>query len=295
MGETKKGTVCGKELSVYKSCIAKKASETRYKNLKINNRGYSDPEFDGKSPREVQDIIARAAKWLNNYGGFTCEVSLRYEKTISDDVRQSQIKGLSRYYFIETGNELVVISRKTGSKLKKRHDGYYTLKVDSEKRWYKHYSEGFLKFLLKNPEIDALQINPKDLKITFNSDGTVRSYKGKGEKKKPYHIFKDVDDAISTVLIMKAAQKGDLCLLYEFINENKVYAAYTTAKILKIDPKRIIRFSNESVDLFIEQVKTAHCGKIIPLYAWLCKCFKIEFLKSSKTLRILGDDQITDQ
>lgn len=48
---------------------------------------YSDPEFDGKTPREVQDILARAAKWLNNYGGFTCEVSLRYEKEIKLDVK----------------------------------------------------------------------------------------------------------------------------------------------------------------------------------------------------------------
>lgn len=48
---------------------------------------YHDPEFDGKTPREVQDILARAARWLNNYEGFTCEVSLRYEKEIVLPIR----------------------------------------------------------------------------------------------------------------------------------------------------------------------------------------------------------------
>lgn len=43
---------------------------------------YSDPEFDGKTPREVMDVLSRAAKWLNSYGGYTCNISLRYEKEI---------------------------------------------------------------------------------------------------------------------------------------------------------------------------------------------------------------------
>lgn len=47
---------------------------------------YSDSEFDAMTPREVQQILARAAKWLNNYEGFTCEVTLRYEKEINLDI-----------------------------------------------------------------------------------------------------------------------------------------------------------------------------------------------------------------
>lgn len=104
MEEKKVCKVCGKELSiesfqktknggrqgVCRDCMKAKqrngwlnSKRSLYK--KMNN--YADPMFDGKTPREVQDILARAAKWLNNYGGFTCEVSLRYAKTINLDIK----------------------------------------------------------------------------------------------------------------------------------------------------------------------------------------------------------------
>lgn len=81
----------GKVFDVCNGCIRTKRRATYAKQNAEKFGGgktdYSDPEFDGKTPREVQDILARAAKWLNNYGGFTCEVSLRYEKEIKLDVK----------------------------------------------------------------------------------------------------------------------------------------------------------------------------------------------------------------
>lgn len=84
--------VSGVTLKMCKECQSKRRSigqQKRYYSVASKTCGhkYSDPDFDGKTPREVQDILARAAKWLNNYGGFTCDVSLRYEKTINLDVR----------------------------------------------------------------------------------------------------------------------------------------------------------------------------------------------------------------
>lgn len=106
MNESKVCKDCGRELpldhfrvyqngtiaSICKSCHAKRinASTKANRAAKIQTgRGtrYSDPEFDGMTPREVQDVLARAARWLNNYGGFTCEVSLRYEKSIALPIR----------------------------------------------------------------------------------------------------------------------------------------------------------------------------------------------------------------
>lgn len=100
--ETKICKVCGKELpidrfqrckgghclSTCKECFGKRISEARKgRSQASGGDGYRDPDFDGKTPREVQDILARAARWLNNYGGFTCEVSLRYEKEIALPIR----------------------------------------------------------------------------------------------------------------------------------------------------------------------------------------------------------------
>ena len=99
MEETKMCVDCGKELpisqfsrnkvgilSMCKSCNSERRKKSFNKKRQLTNDGggkYSDADFDGKTPREVQDILARAARWLNNYDGFTCEVSLRYEKKIN--------------------------------------------------------------------------------------------------------------------------------------------------------------------------------------------------------------------
>lgn len=68
-------------------CVREKVRRNKEaRRAKLESR-YSDEAFEGMTPREVQEILARAARWLNNYGGFTCEVSLRYEKEIKLDVR----------------------------------------------------------------------------------------------------------------------------------------------------------------------------------------------------------------
>lgn len=102
MEETKRCADCGKELplsqfsrnkvgilSMCKKCQGERHKKAINRKRQLKNGGgeYKDPDFDGKSPREVQDILARAAKWLNNYGGFTCEVSLKYEKEITLPIR----------------------------------------------------------------------------------------------------------------------------------------------------------------------------------------------------------------
>lgn len=75
-----------------RECESKRRSKGQVKRhekmqtRKVGNR-YFDPEFEGKTPREVQDVLARAARWLNNYGGFTCDVSLKYEKEITLPIR----------------------------------------------------------------------------------------------------------------------------------------------------------------------------------------------------------------
>lgn len=87
--ETKKCKECGRELpitefrksrwgnytEVCKKCSKEKYDETRYKN-RICGGGkqnaacldYSDPEFDGKQPVEVLQLMKRAKMWLEAKG-----------------------------------------------------------------------------------------------------------------------------------------------------------------------------------------------------------------------------------
>lgn len=83
--ETKKCKECGRELpvtefrmsrwghysEVCKKCSREKYAQTRYKNRiggGKQNAAYSDPEFDGKQPVEVLQLMKRAKMWLEAKG-----------------------------------------------------------------------------------------------------------------------------------------------------------------------------------------------------------------------------------
>lgn len=44
-----------------------------------NNRPFSDPDFDGREPREVLLLMGRAKRWLESRG-FTIQLSGEYRK-----------------------------------------------------------------------------------------------------------------------------------------------------------------------------------------------------------------------
>lgn len=82
--ETKKCRECGRELpitefkytrwghftEVCRDCANEKRAETHYKKKMGNMRRtpYSDPEFDGKQPVEVIQMMKRAKMWLEAQG-----------------------------------------------------------------------------------------------------------------------------------------------------------------------------------------------------------------------------------
>lgn len=86
--ETKRCKKCGRELpitefmktrwgkysDVCKKCVNDKKGNTRYNKLnqngggKIANPAYSDPDFDGKQPVEVLQMMKRAKMWLEAQG-----------------------------------------------------------------------------------------------------------------------------------------------------------------------------------------------------------------------------------
>lgn len=82
--ETKKCRECGRELpitefkytrwghytEVCKECANEKRAETHYKKKMGNMRRtpYSDPDFDGKQPVEVIQMMKRAKMWLEAQG-----------------------------------------------------------------------------------------------------------------------------------------------------------------------------------------------------------------------------------
>lgn len=82
--ETKTCKVCGRELPLTdfrlgrwgarlhtcNECVNEKRAQTRYEHLQMGGKTtpLSDPDFDGKEPREVIDLMSRAKHWLETRG-----------------------------------------------------------------------------------------------------------------------------------------------------------------------------------------------------------------------------------
>ena len=89
--QTQTCKVCGRELPVSgyrkvtggglsktcRECTRSKMRQTLAAKRAALEAPYSDPEFDGKDPREVVDTMIRCRRWLE-HKGFTIELSCKY-------------------------------------------------------------------------------------------------------------------------------------------------------------------------------------------------------------------------
>ena len=103
--ETKKCKECGRELPISEfmmtrwgkrldkcnKCVNKKKRDTIYSRINQNPNGggkqnafYSDPDFDGKQPVEVLQMMKRAKMWLESRG---YEITLKGTYTVIKEVK----------------------------------------------------------------------------------------------------------------------------------------------------------------------------------------------------------------
>lgn len=199
-----------------------------------------------------------------------------------------EIKGLPNYDFVDEDGIIKCFNKRRMrwvSPQKSLSPGY-TLRYNKKN---KHFSYGFLRFLMLHPEIDAWQISPLESRIKFAEDGAVIELYG-GSRKSRYNCFKDVDDALATVIAMKAAASGDMAFIHRFIAESRENAIWTVAGLLKTTAAKVRESLEDGEERFIEQIKTARCERIIPLYAWFCRCIKSAMLKKRNHLSIEGKE-----
>lgn len=82
-GKSKRGRL----ISVCKECVKAKKNATRQSNkgthiLPANEQNfYHSDALDGKTPREVLDVIAEAKKWLESRG-YVIDIKCEYRQTI---------------------------------------------------------------------------------------------------------------------------------------------------------------------------------------------------------------------
>ncbi|MDE6444763.1 MAG: hypothetical protein K2K64_10150 [Muribaculaceae bacterium] len=195
------------------------------------------------------------------------------------------ILGLSKYTVTDHNGVVQVRNKRTGHLLKltgHMSNPHYTLMVDSDEPMLKCFSQGFLKFLMKHPKIDAKVISPVNDRIRFTSDGEIIDLFDKKDRKKPYNSFSDIDDALSTILVMKAVSTGDMNFVCRFIMENRAKAVEKIAKLEYTSVDKVDLHLAEGEELFISQLRTASCQRILPLFSWLCKCIRTAYLEHKR-------------
>ena len=195
------------------------------------------------------------------------------------------ILGLSKYSITVHNGIVQVRNKRTGHLLKltgHMSNPHYTLLVDSDEPMLKCFSPGFLKFLMKNKEINAKVISPINDRIRFTNNGEIIDLHDSKGRKRPYNSFSDVDDALSTVLVMKAVSSGDMNFVYRFIMENRAKAVEKIAKLEYTSVERVRLHLAEGEEQFIAQLRTANCQRILPLFSWLCKCIRTAYLEHKR-------------
>lgn len=195
------------------------------------------------------------------------------------------LKGFSKYEIADDGEKIRIWSqfRKDWMKGDSSGKGFFWLIDDN--RVNRHVSYGFLRFLMRHPEVDARDISPLQQRIKFSENGDVLDLYPDKPRARRCDVFRDIDDVLVTVLAMKAAAKGDMRFLCRFISEHRKRAAFTVASLLKTTAHIVEDSVAEGEELFIRQVTTARCRSIIPLYAWLCRCIKSAVLLKRKRVQ----------
>lgn len=156
----------------------------------------------------------------------------------------------------------------------------YNLKGDDGK--VRVYCDNVLRFYLKNQELPALCNNfVRKTRVYLSDDGDILSaLKLKGR----WDVFRGIDDALETVMILKAYDEGDSGPLQQWLIEARKNACYAITKFGKAGLKTAESCMDDAEELFMQQVRNYNVKRILPLFAMLCKCLRvqIEFVKGKK-------------
>jgi len=91
-------------------------------------------------------------------------------------------------------------------------------------------------------------------------------------------VFRDIDDALETVLRVKAYREGDVAPMIQWVESSRSAAISTVAKVCCAPYGRVTDLFDAATERFYRQLDKFNVRRIMPLFAMLCKCIKQEVL-----------------
>lgn len=194
-----------------------------------------------------------------------------------------ELEGLGKYRFEITDNGLVVTHVRLGHKLKGQAAAHsqrvYMLTCDDGK--LRRYGENVLIYYCKNPQLPALCNNFLGYGVRFSADGQPLT---EPKNHRRYDVFESIDDALETVMLVRAYQHGDVGPMLVWMKDARPRAVDAVTKFGKCGRKRAEECLEGGEDRFLKQLETFNVRRIMPLFAMLCKCLKVEIMNRLQIL-----------
>lgn len=201
----------------------------------------------------------------------------------TEGMGQIELKGLGKYRFEITDNGLVVTHVRLGHKLKGQAAAHsqrvYMLTCDDGK--LRRYGENVLMYYCKNPQLPALCNNFLGYGVRFSADGQPLA---EPKNHRRYDVFESIDDALETVMLVRAYQHGDVGPMLVWMKDARPRAVDAVTKFGKCGRKRAEECLEGGEDRFLKQLETFNVRRIMPLFAMLCKCLKVEIMNRLQIL-----------
>lgn len=193
------------------------------------------------------------------------------------------LSNLSRYDISESDHSVTVTILRTSKNKKPQYSPgqYWNLITDDGQE--RHFSVGMLRFLMKNPSLPSSAVQPAMARIRFREDGSIMDLYGLGEPRPLKSCeFKDLDDALVTLLCMKDIANGNLALFSRFIAENRDLAVRISARRLHVKKQVCWDILPEAEEYFLRKLtlEATTCRQIVPLLYVFCNAIKGTYLRS---------------
>lgn len=193
------------------------------------------------------------------------------------------LKGLEQYDINDENGEIRVYGQRFRKVIpRNRVTGRWCLWTHAKP---KQFTEGQLRFLMRHPEIDARDVRPREMHIRFLPDGTVISSCSE-KRKSRYSLFRGIGDVMRTCGILLEVQSGNYTRLLEFIKDARPHVIHTVAKLAATTYNKVSNAIDEGEEMFIKQVEQARMERLMPLFAWYCRCVKVVVLLNSNKISI---------
>lgn len=201
------------------------------------------------------------------------------------EVKVVELKGLSRYRFKVGSSGLVVESKSNGVLKGSERRGWRlkTFHLRGDDGRYRNYRTETLMFYVNNPELPALCT---DLchrgGVHLSADGKLIS---DFHPSRRFDVFRDINDALETVLLIKAYQEGDMVPVMMWVNRSRAAAVRVITKYRREGYEIVENCLAGGEARFYSQLRDMNVKRIMPLFAMLCKCIKQEILDSLQFAR----------